>query len=889
MTCSGFSPPGKPLTVPRESITRGPGHRRRTLAYAGLAALFLLSVTAAVRNAFDTFDLLRHEREYARAPFHLGDANWGVVALEPEAEQAGLKFADTLLEVNGRPVDGYFVYYGAVRTAKPGERLRVQVKTPGPQNDPARELSIELRPFRSSVDPAMSVSEYAAVALRVVALPVICITLGFWVAAVRIGDPSAWLLVLLLISLVGGVESEFTFGQEGAFPPLLAGWTTFRSGLLVPALLLFGIVFPERLPLDRRYPWVKWIVVGYLVLVTTLLGISVGLWTHHLAWARQYISPAVQLLTGVEGDFGGFVSLIALVMCAGSLGWKAFAAPSRDARRRLLLLFAGAVPFVAALLTVILAGRFEYVLPAWSFLPLFSMVLVFPLTLAYVIVVHRAMDVRVVIRQGLQYVLARNGVRAIRFALLIGATIAATLLLRGDAGIGRVAAVVAGLVAVAAIGGRCADRLRQWVDRRFFREAYEADAILSDLAGRVRTIVETRPLIETVATRIAESLHIPRIAILLHAEGTFQPAYALGYGAPPEVAIPADGVTAAQLRKQQHALVRFDEADSWVQGATGDERQALETLQPELLLPLSLNEKILGIVSLGPKRSEEPFSKTDIRLLDSVAAQTGLALENGRLTAAIAAEVAARAKQARDIEIARDVQQRLLPQEFPPIGGLDYAGTCRAALGVGGDYYDFIPLSKTLLGIAIGDVSGKGIPAALLMASLRAYLRGAQTIHHQADLTAVMRHLNTLVFESSAANRYATFFYGELDVTSRAMTYVNAGHNPPMLFRQNGGGVDVLRLDTGGPVIGLIEECAYQQGKVTLAPGDVLVAYTDGISEAMNAANEEWGEDRFMDAVKPNRALPASTLIDHLMISADAFVAGVPQHDDMTLLVVRAL
>jgi sigma-B regulation protein RsbU (phosphoserine phosphatase) len=272
-----------------------------------------------------------------------------------------------------------------------------------------------------------------------------------------------------------------------------------------------------------------------------------------------------------------------------------------------------------------------------------------------------------------------------------------------------------------------------------------------------------------------------------------------------------------------------------------------------------------------------------------VAAQTGLALENGRLTAAVAAEVAARAKQTCDIEIARDVQQRLFPQEYSPIPGLDYAGACRAALGVGGDYCDFIPLSNTQLGIAIGDVSGKGIPASLLMATLRAYLRGAQTIHHQADLTELMRNLNKLVYESSESNRYATFFYGELDTTSRALTYVNAGHNPPMVFRQTDGGHEVVRLDTGGPVIGLMEGCVYQQDCVTLAAGDVLVAYTDGISEAMNAVDEEWGEERLMEAVRPNRAVTTHTLIDRLMTSADRFTAGAPQHDDMTLLIVRAI
>src|SRR5439155_13691064 len=174
------------------------------------------------------------------------------------------------------------------------------------------------------------------------------------------------------------------------------------------------------------------------------------------------------------------------------------------------------------------------------------------------------------------------------------------------------------------------------------------------------------------------------------------------------------------------------------------------------------------------------------------------------------------------IEIARAVQQRLFPQEYPPIPGLDYAGACRAALGVGGDYYDFIQLSSMQLGIAIGDVSGKGVPAALLMATLRAYLRGAQTIHHQSDLTEVMRNLNKLVYESSDANRYATFFYGELDTRSRTLTYVNAGHNPPMLFRQADGGRDARRLDTGGPVIGLMEECSYRQDCITLGAGDLL-------------------------------------------------------------------
>jgi len=144
--------------------------------------------------------------------------------------------------------------------------------------------------------------------------------------------------------------------------------------------------------------------------------------------------------------------------------------------------------------------------------------------------------------------------------------------------------------------------------------------------------------------------------------------------------------------------------------------------------------------------------------LGFVATQAGLALENTRLAAAVAAEVAQRERMNRELEIAREVQERLFPQDLPQFPGIDYAGTCRPALGVGGDYYDFIQLSETEIGIAIGDVSGKGIPAALLMASLRTSLRG-QTIRREGDLALLVANVSKLLYEGSTSNRYATFFY----------------------------------------------------------------------------------------------------------------------------------
>jgi sigma-B regulation protein RsbU (phosphoserine phosphatase) len=566
------------------------------------------------------------------------------------------------------------------------------------------------------------------------------------------------------------------------------------------------------------------------------------------------------------------------------VGYKTVTATTSDARRRFLLLDTGAaVGLLPVLITVTWAVIHNGHLRGWPALASIAALLVFPLTMAYVIVVHRAMDVRVVVRQGLQYLLATSGVRILQIAISAGIIVLAATMSANSGVATRMGLIAVGFALLVGIGA-FAHRLRRWIDRRFFREAYEADEILADLAARVRTMVETGPLLETVASRVAQALHVPRIAIFLDGNGAFRPAHAVGYGAPPTGTFSEQSVTLRRLRQTAHTLVQFENADSWVQLTDREERATLEELNPELLLPLSLKEKLLGIMSLGAKQSEEPFSPTDLRLLNLVAAQTGLAVENGRLTEAIKEEARAREKQNRDLELAREVQERLFPQEFPAIPGLDYAGACRPALGVGGDYYDFIPMSNGGLGIAIGDVSGKGIPAALLMATLRAFLRG-QAIDHETDLGAVIANLNRLVFESSAQNRYATFFLGVYHSAARVLRYVNAGHNAPMVIRA---GNDVVRLEAGGPVVGLMREGAWEPGQVTLERGDLFVAFTDGISEAMNHADDEWGEERLMDeAARAMRGTPAKAILENIVRSADAFVAGAPQYDDMTLIVAR--
>jgi phosphoserine phosphatase RsbU/P len=848
-------------------------HRRASLA---LAALFVVATTLSLRAALDRFDELLHGDQYVDTSFGLDTQTFKVDALDTEAERAGLRKGDILVAANGRTVHGWSDIFGPVRRARTGDHLLLRVKRPDATGSVEEDISVPLRRF-TYVGYAPGSAGYVATIVSRILTPLFCLALGFWVAAVRISDRAAWTLLLLMLSVANLITDGRTiFGHEDAVQPFLTGLTAMLIRLGPLALVYFGIIFPETLAFDRKFPWIKWIVIGPMLVRAGLSGIAVGLLLHH----RDLTSSLLAILRAVDPtDIE--LSLIGLFFVI--LGYKTVTATTGDARRRFLLLDTGIgvglLPLLATLTWMTIGHR---VFRGWPAMVSIAALLIFPLTMAYVIVVHRAMDVRVVLRQGLQYLLATSGVRILQIAVSAGIIVLAASMSANANVATRVGVIAVGFALVAALGV-FADRLRRWIDRRFFREAYETDRILADLAVRVQTMVETGPLLETVTSRVAEALHVPRIAIFLEGNGAFRPAYALGYGSPPSGTLNDQSLTLQRLRQTRHTRVGFEDAHSWLQLTDREERATLEELKPELLLSLSLKEKVLGIMSLGPKRSEEPFSAIDLRLLSSVAAQTGLALENGRLTEAIKEETRAREKQNRELELGREVQERLFPQEYPTIPGLDYAGACRPALGVGGDYYDFIPMSNGGLGFTIGDVSGKGIPAALLMATLRAFLRG-QVIDHETDLSAVIANLNRLVFESSAPNRYATFFLGVFDTASRVLNYVNAGHNAPIVICRGG---EVVRLEAGGSVVGLMRSGSWVQNRVKLETGDLLVAFTDGISEAMNHTDDEWGEERLIETARAMRGSPAKVILENIVQSADRFAAGAPQYDDMTLIVAQ--
>jgi serine phosphatase RsbU (regulator of sigma subunit)/integral membrane sensor domain MASE1 len=243
--------------------------------------------------------------------------------------------------------------------------------------------------------------------------------------------------------------------------------------------------------------------------------------------------------------------------------------------------------------------------------------------------------------------------------------------------------------------------------------------------------------------------------------------------------------------------------------------------------------------------------------------------------------VEAKRLAAREMEIARQVQIKLLPQRTPALTTLDYAATSVPARAVGGDYYDFLDLGLSRVAFVLADVSGKGISAALLMANLQANLRSQSAILVQ-DLPGSLRFVNRMFYESTEPTKYATLFLGIYYDATRRLCYVNCGHNPPLLLR----GETIERLTTNVTVLGLFEEWECAVAETTLAPGDILVLYTDGVVEATNANQEEFGEAGLVQILRENRHLDAPSLLETVVATVQQFTAG-EQSDDLTLLVAR--
>ncbi len=298
----------------------------------------------------------------------------------------------------------------------------------------------------------------------------------------------------------------------------------------------------------------------------------------------------------------------------------------------------------------------------------------------------------------------------------------------------------------------------------------------------------------------------------------------------------------------------------------------------ELMMPMQLQGETRGLLLLGKRINNIPYSETDIEFINSVSTLAIISLENKRLFQ----EALEKQKLEEELEIAKGIQRNLLPKEMPELSNFQISAMSISSKQVGGDYYDIIKTEDERYFIGIGDVSGKGVPASLLMANLQAFLKSITKQGY--DIAASTRIINDLVSENTTDGRFITFFWLLLDDQKKEMTYVNAGHNPPLLIRDK----KITYLDKGGMLLGVMKTfMPYESETVQLQKDDILVMFTDGVTEAKNRSDEEYSDKKLENLLSQKTFSSSEEIMDEVKKSIDEFVAGEPQSDDITLIVLR--
>ena len=329
------------------------------------------------------------------------------------------------------------------------------------------------------------------------------------------------------------------------------------------------------------------------------------------------------------------------------------------------------------------------------------------------------------------------------------------------------------------------------------------------------------------------------------------------------------------LQDRSSILVRDAQLDDAFKGRMSIVEQKVHTM---MAVPLQTKDRIIGLIYVDSPQIIREFTKDDLSLLTLMANEAGIRIENARLAEIEAAD---RIMQ-RELAQAAEIQRRMLPDKAPDVPGADVAGFNVACRTVGGDYYDFFPYPDGRVGMALGDVSGKGMPASLMMMALHA--RVQVLAEDPGDLSDLMTRLNKATCQKCPSNRFITFFLCVLDGASGRLAFANAGHNPPVLLRASG---EAQMLEGGGPPLGIVPLAPYCEMKAELRPGDVLALYSDGVTEAADTEDREFGEGRLIDVLRQRRESTAEGIVQAVTEALSAFVGGAPQNDDITLVIAK--
>jgi serine phosphatase RsbU (regulator of sigma subunit) len=660
--------------------------------------------------------------------------------------------------------------------------------------------------------------------------------------------------------------------------------------LFFPTVFLLASIFPEERPFTRPFvlPW-GWRTPGFTILVYTphvfhfLLVLLVAVWKPDPASVLS--TPLIlKPVVGVIGVFArlflnmhrSLFSLVDLMFGAGAVAllmnsWRRTRVTRiRQQSGAIAVGLAGCLALYASATCIpTLIGRpLDRSLQA----TLTTVALILGSGgIAYAMVRHKFLDAKLIARRGILYALASAVMIGVYLLIVERVNKAVAGAFGLDA---RVIEPVLLIMALTLFQPVIA-RLEESLDQMFLRDPADYRNVLRQLGRDLQTTIDLEDLLNRSIRTLTETLLLRRAYIVaITADG---PTSRAGAG---------EALSAEQMQGIVALLPRLSPTEASfrlsdpVDGLRRLDRELLvRTLGVELMVPLRWRGETLGVVLLGEKLTATEYTSEDVSLLNTLGSQMAVSLQNALLLR----DRLRTARMEDELQLAHTIQQTFLRTEAPPQPHCDVHAVNIPSRQVGGDYYDLVVAEDGSFYIAIADVAGKGVPAALMSSMLQAGVR--TQARSGGDTNTILRNVNALIYRSSAVHQFATFFLARVDATGTRLDYCNAGHNYPVLVRADGTRVF---LEKGGTILGIMEALRLEQASVALQPGDTLVMYTDGLSEAADLHGELYSDEQIVEFVAAlPRTLPAEEVATRLLGSIESHLNGIEAQDDRTVLVMR--
>ncbi|MCZ6766253.1 MAG: SpoIIE family protein phosphatase [bacterium] len=638
--------------------------------------------------------------------------------------------------------------------------------------------------------------------------------------------------------------------------------------LFVPAVFLhFFLVFPERAP-GSKEPW-KRLRIAYAIPTLLLLVSSViAIQQFRGDTVQTDAVDAVLLFSTVY-----FLTYLILSLFIFGRSYRSSAVAQKEKLRIVITgTMVGIIPFV---FTLVWRQVSPETAPVWDLLSVVALAFV-SVSFAYAILKHGVIELNIVVRKSLAYAFLTGLIVAAYYALVnvLGGVITREL---------NLAPAYFSLISVlvlAMIFSPARDAVQSVVDRVFSRGDYNYSAEVIAFSRRLSKQLARRDVISCFMESIDDLLKVSFIGMYLRPERDelFKIEQSFGdISSLPETFQRRSHLGRYFNRYRKPLMVEYLDY-SWSRRHLDESsRDFLSKHGAAVCLPVMSQDLVLGLVVLGPKRSGMLYSQTDSDLLARFSEHLGLVLENADLHEANVEQE----RLKKEVLVARDIQLSLLPKTPPEHPALQIVGRMASSVEVGGDYFDYFTLDDHRIGVAIGDCSGKGVPAAMLMSSIQAVFKNL-VIKDRLTPGALVGELNDYLFDNAKTEQFATFFYGVIDVANSIFTFSNAGHCPTLLFRKQ----YVDRLGEGGMVLGVERNQVYQEGQVRLGPGDLLCLYTDGATEQSDGQDEQFGESRLIEFLEKRKHQPLEELQKSLFATILAY-GSERQDDDITTIIAR--